>query len=158
MNRLLLSLVLAPLAGGVLRVAGADSLAAADVWNAVPYAIVDVTVIDVEAGVARSGQTVLVRGDRVDAIGPADDVAIPSDAVIIDGRALFLMPALCDAHVHFVDPEVFGRVMVANGVLFARDTGMPTSDALEIRDSLRRGLLTGPRSSSPVLSSMPTRP
>jgi len=144
MNRLLLSIVLAPLAGGVLRVAGADSLAAADVWNAAPYAIVDVTVIDVEAGVPRPGQTVLVRGERVDEIGPSDDVSVPSDAVIIDGRGLFLMPGLCDAHVHFVDPEVFGRVMVASGVLFARDTGMPTSDALEIRDSLRRGLLTGP--------------
>jgi len=143
MNRLLLSLVLAPLAGGILRVP-ADSLAAADVWNAVPYAIVDVTVIDVEAGVARPGRTVLVRDDRVDAIGPADDVSVPSDAVIIDGRGLFLMPGLCDAHVHCVDPEVFGRVMVANGVLFARDMGMPTADILNVKDRLNRGVLIGP--------------
>ncbi|MDD5219906.1 MAG: amidohydrolase family protein [Candidatus Bipolaricaulis sp.] len=144
MNRRLLSIVIAPLAAGVLHVPGATSLAATDIWNAVPYAIIGVTVIDVEAGVARPGQTVLVRDDRVDAIGPADDVSLPSDAVIIDGRGLFLMPGLCDAHVHFVDPEVFGRVMVANGVLFARDTGMPTADILNVKDRLNRGVLIGP--------------
>jgi imidazolonepropionase-like amidohydrolase len=144
MNRLLLSIVLAPLAAGVLRVPGADSIAAADIWNAFPCAIVGVTVIDVEAGVAWPGQTVLVRDDRVDAIGPADEVSVPSDAVIIDGRGFFLMPGLCDAHVHFVDPEVFGRVMVANGVLFARDTGMPTAGILEVKDQLNRGALIGP--------------
>jgi imidazolonepropionase-like amidohydrolase len=34
--------------------------------------------------------------------------------------------------------------MVANGVLFARDTGMPTAGILEVKDQLNRGALIGP--------------
>lgn len=36
-----------------------------------------VTVVDVREGVARSGMTVVVTGDRITAAGPADQIAIP---------------------------------------------------------------------------------
>jgi len=49
-----------------------------------------------------------------------------------------------DAHVHFFDPEVFGRLMIANGVLLVRDTGLPTEAVLPLRDELNRGELLGP--------------
>ncbi|MCX6094815.1 MAG: amidohydrolase family protein [Candidatus Bipolaricaulota bacterium] len=123
---------------------GAESLATSGGAGVLTYAVLDVTVIDVEAGAARAGQTVLVSGDRIARVGSVDEVAVPSGARVIDGRGLFLMPGVCDAHVHFVDPQVFGRAMVANGVLFARDTGLPTPDALVIRADLRDGSLVGP--------------
>ncbi len=157
MNRLLLSMVLAPLVGGSLRVPGANSIAGADIWNAVPCAIVGVTVIDVDAGVARPGQTVVVCGDRVATVGPADDVSVPGDAVIVDGRDLFLMPGLCDAHVHYFDRDTFGRLLIANGVTFVRDMGLANELILPLRDELQSGVLLGPelRTAGAILDGTP---
>jgi imidazolonepropionase-like amidohydrolase len=108
------------------------------------YAIVDVTVVDVEKGTAVPGQTVLVTDERIDEIGPTKDLGIPEGARTIDGHSLYLMPGLVDAHVHFFDPPVFGRTMIANGVLLVRDVGLPTEEAMELRDELNRGELLGP--------------
>jgi imidazolonepropionase-like amidohydrolase len=46
--------------------------------------------------------------------------------------------------VHFLDASTFGPLMIANGVTLARDTGLPTQSALEVRDALNRGDLLGP--------------
>jgi len=143
MRRLTFSILLASLGSG-LCILGADPIAASGGADVLCYAIQDVTVFNVEAGEARPGQTIVVTGDRIARVGDVGEVAVPSGARIIDGRGLFIMPGLCDAHVHFVDPQVFGRAMVANGVLFARDTGLPTADALAIRAGLRDGDLVGP--------------
>jgi imidazolonepropionase-like amidohydrolase len=144
MRRLTFSILLASLGFGGLCILGAEPIAALGGADVLCYAILDVTVIDVEAGEARPGQTIVVTGDRIARVGDVGEVAVPSGARIIEGRGLFLMPGLCDAHVHFIDPQVFGRAMVANGVLFARDTGLPTADALAIRAGLRDGELVGP--------------
>jgi imidazolonepropionase-like amidohydrolase len=108
------------------------------------YAITDVTVIDVENGIAVPGQTVLVVGDRIEKIGAQEKVVIPEDARIILGRGYYLMPGLVDAHVHYFDAPVFGRLMIANGVLLVRDTGMPNDYILKLRDELNRGATLGP--------------
>jgi imidazolonepropionase-like amidohydrolase len=108
------------------------------------YAIVDVTVIDVAEGVAISGQTVVVVDDRIDRMGPVAEIDLPGDASILDGRGLYLMPGLVDAHVHFLDAPTFGPLMIANGVTLVRDMGLPTQSALEVRDALNRGDLLGP--------------
>lgn len=70
-------------------------------------AIVDVTVIDVAEGVAIPGQTIVVVGDRIERMGPVAEIALPGDASILDGRGLYLMPGLVDAHVHFLDASTF---------------------------------------------------
>lgn len=112
--------------------------------TSVNYAIIDVSVVDVENGNIIPSQTIIVAGDRVDRIGDQGKVTIPKDAQIIDGKGLYLMPGLVDAHVHFIDPEVFGRLMIANGVLLVRDTGMPTDEILKIREALHQGDILGP--------------
>jgi imidazolonepropionase-like amidohydrolase len=108
------------------------------------YAIKDVTIIDVENGIAVPGQTVIVVNDRIDKIGTLEKVGIPESAKIISGNGLYLMPGLVDAHVHFYDAPVFGRLMIANGVLLVRDTGMPNEYILKLRDELNRGETLGP--------------
>jgi imidazolonepropionase-like amidohydrolase len=108
------------------------------------YAIVGVTVVHVETGTTSPGQTVIVADETIEAIGPAVDVRIPAGARTIDGQGLYLMPGLVDAHVHLFDPGVFGRLMVANGVLLVRDTGMSTEAVLPLRDELNRGDVLGP--------------
>ena len=108
------------------------------------YAIKDVTIIDVENGISVPGQTVIIVNDRIDRIGGQGKPDIPAGARIIDGHGLTLMPGLVDAHVHYFDGPVFGRLMIANGVLLVRDTGMPNEYILPLRDDLNRGGILGP--------------
>jgi imidazolonepropionase-like amidohydrolase len=107
-------------------------------------AIVDVTVIDVAEGVAVPGQTIVVVGDRIERMGPVAEIELAGDASILDGRGLYLVPGLVDAHVHFLDASTFGPLMIANGITLVRDTGMPTDFVLELRSGLNRGDLLGP--------------
>ena len=46
------------------------------------------------------GVVVLVRGDRIEAVGRAAQVAVPRDAQVIDLPGLTLLPGLIDAHSH----------------------------------------------------------
>ncbi len=106
--------------------------------------IEDVAIIDVAAGLAVTAQTVVVCGDRIERVGAAQDLRVPADATVIEGRGLFLMPGLCDAHAHYIDPQTFGPLYVANGVTLVRDTAMAHELILPIRDNLDRGTLLGP--------------
>jgi len=103
-----------------------------------------VTVIDVANGWAIQGQTVLVSGDRIEAVGEEGAIEIPPGAAEVNGTGLFLIPGLFDMHVHYADPETFGNSLVANGVTFVRDMGLPNELILPIRDDLNAGLLLGP--------------
>lgn len=115
-----------------------------DTINAKTYNIIDVAVIDVEKGMAVPGQTVTIVGDRIDKIGEPGKVSIQEHARIIDGHGLYLMPGLVDAHVHYLEAPIFGRLMIANGVLLVRDMGMPNEFILKLRDELNRGETLGP--------------
>ncbi len=70
--------------------AGADSLA-----------LVGGTVVDGTGAPARPGQTVLVAGDRILRVGPAEAVPVPDGAEVIDAAGKWIIPGLIDAHVHF---------------------------------------------------------
>jgi imidazolonepropionase-like amidohydrolase len=60
----------------------------------------NVSVIPMDRDRVLDGQTVVVRGDRIEQIGPAARVATPSGARKIDGRGKYLMPALAEMHAH----------------------------------------------------------
>ncbi|MGH7488767.1 MAG: amidohydrolase family protein, partial [bacterium] len=49
-------------------------------------------------------QTVIIRADRIDAVGPTVSTAVPSGAQVVDGSGKWLIPGLTDAHVHFFQP------------------------------------------------------
>ncbi len=108
------------------------------------YAITGVTVVDVEKGVALADQNVLLTAGRILKTGPRRKVKVPRDWNRIDGRALYAIPGLIDAHVHYYDPQVFGRVMIANGIVMVRDMGQPNESALSLRRALNDGTLLGP--------------
>lgn len=88
-------------------------------------AFTDVTVIDVEQGVAEPGRTVVVTGDRITNIGPSSDTDIPSGATVIDGRERYLIPGLWDMHTHTssipITREIFFPLFIANGVTGIRN-------------------------------------
>lgn len=128
--------------------------------DAAPTAFINVHVIPMsEPGVLRD-RTVIVDQGRISAIGPASELKPAPDARIIDGRGeLYLIPGLCDMHIHFppmpgVAPDAAAgstgdpswraaTLLLANGVTTARGLiGHETH--LELRRRLAAGDLTGP--------------
>ena len=65
-------------------------------------AIRGVTVVDVSDGSLRPGQTVLVAGNRIEAVGSVRGVAVPDDAKVVEAAGRYLIPGLWDMHVHSV--------------------------------------------------------
>jgi imidazolonepropionase-like amidohydrolase len=57
-------------------------------------------VFDGEAAQLRDGWVVLVRGEKIEAVGSAGEIKAPADAKVIDLPGLTLMPGLIDAHSH----------------------------------------------------------
>src|SRR3989442_11771056 len=81
-----------------------------------------------------AAQTVVVRGDRIVAIGATTDTAVPDEATIIDGTGRYLLPGLVDGHVHLLGfgpgpRENFadGPVYLANGITTVVNMGGPSS-------------------------------
>ena len=56
-------------------------------------AIVDATVIPMDPDGALPHQTVIVRGDRIEAVGPVASTPVPAGATTIDGKASGSSPA-----------------------------------------------------------------
>ncbi|HEX6938783.1 MAG TPA: amidohydrolase family protein [Longimicrobiales bacterium] len=113
-------------------------------------AFIGVNVIPMDAERVLQNQTVIVRDGRIAALGPADDVAVPDDAIRVDGRGKYLVPGIAEMHGHLpggnAAPEVVETVLflfVANGVTTVRGMqGHPSQFAL--RERIERGELIGP--------------
>jgi imidazolonepropionase-like amidohydrolase len=88
---------------------------------AVPVAIEHVRLFDAERATSVEDQTVVVRGARIMAVGPAATTAVPADAERIDGRGKTLLPGLFDMHMHANAAD--GLLCIASGVTGARDLG-----------------------------------
>jgi len=97
-------------------------------------------------------QVVVIRGDRIVAVGPRARTTVPRGARRIAGRGLTLMPGLVDMHVHLAPvPGAPGdaaqramAVMLGHGITTARGmAGSPNN--LVVRDAVESGTLLGPR-------------
>lgn len=85
--------------------------------------------------------TLLIQGDRIVALGPSHEIAIPVGATIYDAKGQYLMPGLIDAHVHFFPNEwpTFEESRLAylrHGVMTVFNLWAPGNDVyyLTIRD------------------------
>ena len=92
--------------------------------------------VDVEAGEVRRDQTILTRGEQIEAVLPGSE-PIPSDARSIDLTAATVTPGLIDLHSHLI-----GGVDEGHGyaVLLQRSGAQ---EALTGVDNARRTLLAG---------------
>ena len=84
----------------VLAALSAVLAAAPQASPAEGLAIVGATVVDGTAPPLPDA-VVLIRGDRIQAVGSRAQVALPKGITIIDGRGKWVAPGLVDAHVHF---------------------------------------------------------
>lgn len=119
-------------------------------------AISHVTVIDGTGAAPRPDTTVLIEGDRIASVTPADDAAIPAGAVVVDGRGKFLIPGLWDMHVHLAKAGAGALpLFVANGVTSVRDMGGDFAEVFKWRREIAKGEKLGPRikTAGPILES-----
>ena len=66
------------------------------------YLLKPARIFDGESAQLHEGWVVLVRGAKIEAVGPAGDIKAPATAKVIDLPGLTLMPGLIDAHSHIL--------------------------------------------------------
>ena len=97
--------------------------------------------------------TVIIRGDRIAAVGPASEVAVPSGATVIDCSGKTVLPGLIDVHWHgsFSDGELMPEVNWAGlsslsfGVTTLHDPSNDTATVFSAKELQSAGELIAPR-------------
>jgi imidazolonepropionase-like amidohydrolase len=93
--------------------------------------------------------TVEIRGRTIAAVDGASRIRATRGARLVDGRGKYLIPGLWDMHVHLSFPEgaaqIFLPVMVANGVLGARDMHSVLAPILSLKRAFAAGAQIEPR-------------
>ena len=120
--------------------------------------------IDVEAGRTLSDQIILVRGTKIEAVGP--NLKVPEGVQVIDLSNMWVLPGLVDCHTHLADlasaepidvlkrtsaetayaaiPNA--RVTLLAGFTTVRDVGVYRAlNDVAMRDAIARGMIVGPR-------------
>ena len=97
--------------------------------NAATIAIVHATVVDGTGAPAKTDQTILIRGEKIAAVGPASSVTVPEDATVIDATGKSVIPGLIGLHDHMYYGGMqfmgssYPRLFLGAGVTTIRTTG-----------------------------------
>lgn len=126
--------------------------------SAVTYtlAITHARVIDGRGDAPIADGTVVVRGDRIVAVGPAASTPVPAGTRVIDGRGKSVLPGLADMHVHLTggwdgertDMLGFQRYLDAllySGVTSVLDLGNVLPYVEQLKQEVAAGRVRGPR-------------
>lgn len=129
-------------------------------------AITGATVIDIDTGTATPNAVVLIRGERIQAVGRAGSVAIPPDARVIAMPGKWLIPGLMNMHVHLglklpgaagaalaneSDPAetlrmaANARLSLLSGVTTLRLVGEDHGNDFALKEAIDSGEIMGPR-------------
>jgi len=102
---------------------------------------------DSERGSILPRTSVLIRGSRIVAVGPADSLAVPSGSLVIDATGKTLMPGMWDMHSHLFSTSQTTRAVtdLAAGITTVRDLASDLDMAVSLRDRSAAGLLAAPR-------------
>ena len=98
---------------------------------------------DATRGKPVDGQTVLVIGNTIQAVGADGTVELPKEVEVIDAGGKLLMPGLWDMHTHVGDLD--GILNLAAGVTTVRDMANDMDKALALRLAWQEGTAIGPR-------------
>src|SRR5438445_7904800 len=113
-----------------------------------PLAFTHVTVIDATGAPPRPDMTVVVSGNRIVALGRANQIRVPVNARTIEGSGKYLIPGLWDMHFHsgsFEEATHHLSRLLALGITGVRDMGTPLHDVLRLRRETAEGRLLRPR-------------
>lgn len=123
---------------------------------------------DAKSGQLLTNQVVLIRSDRIEEVGPASSVKIPTGCKVIDLRKATVLPGLIDGHLHLTlygpkNPEYQMKVALDSATADLK-AGFTTVVAMgshgggyadvELKKAIDAGSLQGPRilPAGPILS------
>jgi imidazolonepropionase-like amidohydrolase len=127
-------------------------------------------VFDGTSAAAQTGWVVLVRGEKIAAVGPADTVEVPKNAKVIELPGTTLLPGLIEAHSHLLlyqydkarwDDQVLKEALaericratmhakadLLSGFTTLRDLGTEGAGYADvgIKSAIDKGIIPGPR-------------
>lgn len=128
-------------------------------------ALVGGTLIDGFGGSPVHNSVILIKGDKIMAVGHQGNIKVPDGVTIISTEGMTVMPGLWDMHVHlminghsdyahwdtaYIDklediimPSSAHQLLMA-GITSARDLGAPLEASINVRDKINRGEIPGP--------------
>jgi imidazolonepropionase-like amidohydrolase len=106
-------------------------------------AIVHARLFDPETRTVRPDTTVVVAGNRIQAVGKDGEVTVPSGVEVVDAQGKTLLPGLWDMHVHLSEDQ--GLFNLACGVTTVRDLANDVDQLLDMRRRWDSGEGIGPR-------------
>lgn len=125
--------------------------------------------IDGSGATARDDQVIIVRGERIEAVGDASAVSIPAGALVVDLSGYTVMPGIVDAHAHLsIRPDIRTlqgqlegmeqhdamqmarivrniRVQLMSGVTSVYVVGEVHYNDIQASQAVAEGVLPGPR-------------
>jgi imidazolonepropionase-like amidohydrolase len=119
-------------------------------------AITNAVVVDGRGGAPLENGTIILNGDRIQAVGPTQQIEIPPNARVIDAMGKTVLPGLADMHVHLIGGWDGHRVdmlgyqrylnsLLYNGVTTVLDVGNVQPFILQMRQEVSAGRIPGPR-------------
>ncbi|KZS40414.1 Xaa-Pro dipeptidase [Aquimarina aggregata] len=127
-------------------------------------ALVGGTLIDGYGSTPIQNSVILVKGDRIQAVGTVETLTIPDTAEVISTEGMSILPGLWDMHVHTMInghadysywdktyPPLLEKVIMPSsaeqllmaGVTSARDLGGPLKESIVVRDRINKGEIPG---------------
>jgi imidazolonepropionase-like amidohydrolase len=125
-------------------------------------AIVGGTIIDGNGGAPLPDGVILIRGRRIEKVGPRGSVKVPDGARVIDASGKFITPGFIDTNVHlsmynggetmiryegkFAEiVEQAAQTVLKYGITTVRDSYGQLGPLIQVRDKIARGETVGPR-------------
>jgi imidazolonepropionase-like amidohydrolase len=108
------------------------------------FALVGATVITGTDAAAITNATVVVRDNRIAAVGPSASTPVPSGVPVTDAKGMTIVPGLWDMHAHAGQTD-WAPAYLASGVTSIRDMGGEEQFLVAIRDAIDSGKAMGPR-------------
>ena len=118
-------------------------------------AITHVRLVDGTGAPAKEDHTVLIRGDRIERVGPSASLTIPSEATVLDMAGRTLIPGIVGLHEHTyfrsttrTTPMSYSapRIWLGYGVTTIRTAGsMFPYNEINLQRAIDRGVVPGPR-------------
>ncbi|HEY6216988.1 MAG TPA: hypothetical protein VIW74_09990, partial [Pyrinomonadaceae bacterium] len=104
-------------------------------------AITGATLIDGRGGPPVTDAVVVVKGERIAAVGTRTSVSIPAGAEVVDAKGLTLLPGLIDSHFHIDGDDPLPALYLSHGITSIRDPGQ----WIEAYDVARKAAAPVPR-------------
>jgi imidazolonepropionase-like amidohydrolase len=102
-------------------------------------ALTNASVVDVRSAAVARNVTVLMRGGRIESVGPP----APAGVRVVDLRGRYVVPGLIDAHVH-IGSLAQMRAALESGVTTVRSAGVSNFVDVGLRELVNKGFVAGP--------------